>query len=105
MDVAPLKHRLQVGTTNQAGRRFHVRMDVAPLKPVYRGVQGAARFEEFPRSNGRGPIEAKIDLAGVDRSAWRFHVRMDVAPLKPPGDACGGVAPMAVSTFEWTWPH
>ena len=56
-------------------------MDVAPLKQLTLPPLEAAGFL-FPRSNGRGPIEAAHAVGGCARESPSFHVRMDVAPLK-----------------------
>ena len=102
--------------------RFHVRMNVAQLKPALlvapseafafprsneRGSiearcgcrPDAGRRSRFPRSNERGSIEAhrQLEQAGL----WQgFHVRMDVAQLKPSTDSDCDVATHGVSTFE-----
>src|SRR5215510_12087190 len=60
--------------------RFHVRKDVAPLKRVS-PARDAARGRSFPRSEGRGSIEATTPRP-PPTTIRRFHVRKDVAPLK-----------------------
>jgi hypothetical protein len=43
--------------------------------------------EPFPRSQGRGSIEAERGIGGSIRHGRCFHVRKDVAPLKPGGQS------------------
>src|SRR5262245_34943552 len=60
---------------------FHVRKDVAPLKPpMHFGNRPGGPI--FPRSKGRGSIEANPTRPRNGRPP-HFHVRKDVAPLKP----------------------
>ena len=55
---------------------------MAPLKRMHR-ASARSRPAWFPRSEGRGSIEARSGAAGTPRWKTRFHVRKDVAPLKP----------------------
>ena len=83
---------------------FHVLTDVAPLKP--RPTRWAANLSRgFPRSHGRGSIEAMANqCADVSTfhgrgsiEAWRlrrFHVLTDVAPLKRRRARSTDVAPL-----------
>ena len=94
------------GPCSRRHRGFHVRKDVAPLKPMDDGArhlaaprsfprsEGRGSIEAydagnaprpsraFPRSEGRGSIEAACSLRPRSASERRFHVRKDVAPLK-----------------------
>ena len=127
MVVAPLKHQaalLIIGVVFD----FHDQMVVAPLKQ--RCLRGAAQDAfRFPRSDGRGPIEARNDLSIDTECPQDFHDQMVVAPLKrrvmrsarrdgrlfprsdgrgpieAVGDGTFRVTGWAISTIRWSWPH
>ncbi len=75
---------------------FHVREDVAPLKPGLTGYSTRQLYSFHVRED-----VAPLKLAGRERprlSFAGFHVREDVAPLKP------GLGRTLVYTFQ-TFPR
>src|SRR5690554_3366207 len=65
---------------------FHVREDVAPLKPVRCRTAGSIS-DRFHVREDVAPLK-RGDGAEDRRVGRRFHVREDVAPLKPGRPYC-----------------
>src|SRR5258708_2524878 len=81
MIAAPLKRGTTPSELNTPAS-FRDQMIAAPLK-LLRLVPALSQNQLFPRSDDRGPIEARRVLRGEPLGSERFRDQMIAAPLKP----------------------